>query len=573
VSTREHPFDTYPTATRRFTRLGGRGDCDARRDHASLHAVFALDDPLAPPSPVAARRFWRIALGWWLLDALARGALAWLVPLLPDEMYYWEWTRRLEGGYYDHPPGIALLLSLGVQLAGDTALGVRLGPWLAGGVAHGALIALAAELGGPRAAARAGLLMFVLPLATLGLVLATPDAPMLAALALGALFLAKALGATPRTWSSLGWWTLTGAAAGAATVSKYSGVLFPVAVTVACLLHPALRRRLREPGPWVAALVAAGLFAPVIVWNWFYEWVSFRFQLSHGFTAARGSPLTRELELLGGQLGLASPILFVLFAMAVWVALEQGWQVRKRLAPNDPLARRFALGVVAALPLLLFAVSAWRRNVEPNWPAPIYPAALALLAATSARWAFGRWYRAGVALAAVLLLVVGVQAWRPVLPLAPRRDPIARAHGWPALASAVHTARRNPFLDGSVDVWVAANRYQDAAALAFHLPDQPTVFALNLSSRRNQYDLWETAHDRVRPGDGLVVAFDATPHGDSLAHVVGGWFREHTLADSVALRRPGTTRDDGIVTWRRVWVYRIAVDIPPLGMMTWTEAP
>jgi 4-amino-4-deoxy-L-arabinose transferase-like glycosyltransferase len=505
-------------------------------------------------------------VAWWLVGAAVRALLAWLVPLLADEAYYWEWTRRLEGGYFDHPPGIALLIAAGVRVAGDTVLAVRLGPWLAGGVAHAALIALAAHLGGPRAGARAALLVFVLPLATLGLVLATPDAPMLASLALGALFLAKALSSPVRSLSSFVWWVLTGAAAGGAMLAKYSGVLFPVAVTVACLLHPALRKRFLEPGPWVATLVAAVVFAPVVIWNWFYEWVSFRFQLSHGFSPARGSPLTRELELLGGQLGLASPILFVLFMAAVLLALREGWEVRKRLAPTDVLARRFALGIVALVPLALFAVSAWRRSVEANWPAPIYPAAVALLAATSARWAFGRWYRAGVVLAGVLLLIVGVQAWKPVLPLAPRRDPVARAHGWDALAATVHAARRDPFLDGSVDVWVAANRYQDAAQLAFHLPDQPTVFALNLASRRNQYDLWDTAHDRVRPGDGLVVAFDADAKGDSLAGVVGTWFRDFRLADSVSL-----TREGGVVATRRVWLYRIAVDIPPLGQALWSE--
>jgi len=252
--------------------------------------------------------------------------------------------------------------------------------------------------------------------------------------------------------------------------------------------------------------------------------------------------------------------LFVLCMGAVAAALHRGWEVRKRLSPTDVLTRRFALGVVSLLPLLLFAVSAWRRSVEANWPAPIYPAALVLLASSGARWAHGRWYRTGVVLASVLLVVVAVQAWYPVLPLAPRRDPIARAYGWDTAADVVQTARRDPFLDGSVDIWVAANRYQDAAALAFHLPDQPTVFALNLASRRNQYDLWDTAYDRVRPGDGLVAMFDADPRGDSLARVVGGWFRDHRMADSVSLRREG-----GEVARRRVWVYRIAVDIPPLG--------
>lgn len=501
---------------------------------------------------------------WWLAGAVARALLAALVPLLPDETYYWEWTRRLEAGYFDHPPGIALLLTAGVRLFGDTLAGVRAGPWLMGGIAHAAIIALAGQLGGPRAAARAGLLMFVIPLATLGFVLATPDAPFLASLALACLALTLALSSPLRSLASLVWWTLTGAALGAAMLSKYTAALMPLAVTVAFLVHPALRKRFAEPGPYVATLVAGLLFAPVVVWNWFYEWVSFAFQLSHGFSPARGSPLARELELIGGQLGLASPILFVLLMMAVLVSARDAWQVRKRLAANDILVRRFALAMIAIVPLGVFAISAWRRSVEANWPALIYPAAIALLAATSARWAHGRWYRAGVLLAGLLLVVVSLQAWKPLLPLAPRRDPIARAHGWETLAAATHSARRDPFLDGSVDVWVAANRYQDASELAFHLPDQPTVFALNLASRRNQYDLWDTAHDRVRPGDGLVAVFEADAKGDSLAAEVGTWFRDFRLSATVDL-----TREGGVVTQRRIWVYRIAVDIPPLGRMTW----
>jgi len=426
------------------------------------------------------------------------------------------------------------------------------------------VIAMSAHLGGPRAGARAALMMFVVPLATLGFVLATPDAPFLAALSVAALFLLYALASPLRSIASRVWWALTGAAVGVAMLSKYTAVLMPGAVALACLLHPALRKRFAEPGPYVATVVAGLLFAPVVVWNWFYDWVSFRFQLSHGFSPARGSPIGRELELVGGQLGLASPILFVLLMGAAYLALRDGWEVRKRLAATDVLARRFALAVMVVVPLALFAVSAWRRSVEANWPAPIYPAAVALLAAGTARWAHGRWYRAGVALAGVLLVVVSLQAWRPLLPIEPRRDPIGRAHGWETLAVAAHSARRDPFLDGSVDVWVAANRYQDASELAFHLPDQPTVFALNLASRRNQYDLWETAHDKVRPGDGLVAVFEANAKGDSLAAVVGTWFRDHRMGETIDLKR-GT----GVVTQRRIWLYRVAVDIPPLGSETW----
>ncbi len=504
---------------------------------------------------------------WIAVGMVVRALLSGLVPLLPDEAYYWEWSRRLEAGYFDHPPGIALLIAAGTAIGGNTTLGVRLGAWVLGTIAHVALVLLAGRLGGRWAAARASALTLVLPLATLGLVLATPDAPMLASLAVAAWCTVSALQSPPRSWRALMWWGGAGVAAGGAMVSKYTGVVFPVAVLAAFVAHPVLRRRFREPGPYVAVFLATMVFAPVLVWNWFYEWISFRFQFSHGFSPARGHPVLRELELLGGQLGLATPVLFVLLMIAVWSALRGARRERAAgagspatLSFNDAAQDggvRFLLAVSTVVPVLLFTVSAWRRSVEANWPAPIYVGAIALLAASRAAWSTGRWYRGGVGFAALLLVLVAVQAWRPVLPLTPRKDPIARAHGWPALADVAHRAQRDPFLDGTVDVWVAANRYQDAAQLAFHLPQQPTVFALNLASRRNQYDLWETAYDRVRPGDGLVAVFDADAKGDSLAAVVSTWFRDHKLFADVPLMRR-----EGVVTAKRVWVYRLAVDVP-----------
>ncbi len=501
----------------------------------------------------------------WIAGAFAlRTALSAAVPLLPDETYYWEWTRRLESGYFDHPPGIVLLITLGVSLFDNTKFGVRAGPAIAALVTHAAAVAAAWLLAGrgrtgAAAAVRAAALMTLLPIATLGLVLATPDAALFATSMMALLGVERALASRVRSWASLGWWLLAGIGLGSALLAKYTAILLPMALVIACLLHPALRKRFLEPGPWLASAIALLLFTPVVLWNALSDWVSFRFQLGHGFGASpRGNPLSRELELVGGQVGLASPILFGLLAVAVYLALRDGWRARAASAPTDVAVRRFALAVISVVPLGFFAISAWRRSVEANWPALIYPGAVLLLATTTSLWARARAWRAGLALACFLLLVVAAQAWRPILPLKPRKDPIARAHGWETLAAAVDSARKDPFLEGSVDRWVAADRYQDASELAFHLVDQPTVFALNLGGRPNQYDIWPTAYEEVRPGDGLVVAFDTGTHGDSLAAVVGSWFAESRRGSVVSLKR-----GDGEVTQRQLWLYRTARNVPP----------
>ena len=47
-------------------------------------------------------------------------------PITFDEAYYWMWSKHLAGGYYDHPPMVAVVIRLGTLIAGDTELGVRL---------------------------------------------------------------------------------------------------------------------------------------------------------------------------------------------------------------------------------------------------------------------------------------------------------------------------------------------------------------------------------------------------------------------------------------------------------------
>ncbi len=542
--------------------LGSVSPCSAVNPDPSVPRTAAIGGNSDCPADIAST--WRFALAWLVGAAVLRAALSALVPLLPDETYYWTWTRRLEAGYFDHPPGIALLIAFGVRLAGDTVSGVRAGPAVAAFVTSVSGTVAACLLAGrgrdgATAALRAAVLYATIPLITLGSVLATPDAALFATAVPALLGVERALASPVRSWRAFGWWTAAGLALGAAFVSKYTAVLLPAGLVVACLVHPALRSRFREAGPWWASLLALVVFSPVVVWNYFNEWISFRFQLGHGFSAAaKGSVLTRELELLGGQIGLASPVLFCLMALAIWTALRDGWNARRTLQPVDLATRRFAIAVIAVIPMCFFAVSASRRSVEANWPALIYPAAILLLSTETRSYALGRWWRGGIALAAVLIGVVAVQAWRPVLPLPPRRDPMARAHGWTTLSEAVENARRDSFLEGTVDRWIAANRYQDASELTFHLSDHPVVFSLNIDARPNQYDLWETAFDKVHPGDGMVAVFDDDAVGDSVGVRVARWFKESRRGNAVVLKR-----GDGTVAQRRVWLYRIATDVPP----------
>ena len=122
----------------------------------------------------------RLAAAALAAVTLLRLAMAAVVPLSPDEAYYWVWSHALAPGYPDHPPMVALWIRAGTALAGQGALGVRLlGPFSA--ALGSVLLADAAErlLPGRRAGIVAAALLNATLLFGVGAVVMTPDTPLL----------------------------------------------------------------------------------------------------------------------------------------------------------------------------------------------------------------------------------------------------------------------------------------------------------------------------------------------------------------------------------------------------------
>src|SRR6516164_7921452 len=111
--------------------------------------------------------------------ALRLVAAVW-TPLTFDEAYYWIWSKHLAGGYYDHPPMVALVIRAGTLIAGDTELGVRLvSILLALPMSYAVFRSAALLFGGLRVAATATILLNATLMVSVGTTLITPDSPLL----------------------------------------------------------------------------------------------------------------------------------------------------------------------------------------------------------------------------------------------------------------------------------------------------------------------------------------------------------------------------------------------------------
>ncbi len=490
---------------------------------------------------------WYAAVGVIAFATLLRVIVGARLPLVPDETYYWEWSRHLSLGYFDHPPIIAWLIRIGTEMFGINSIGVRILPIVCGGVAALAIAATGRRVAGAHTAAEAAIIISAMPLAAAGLVLATSDAPLLAAVATALLFLVKAIQSERRSRESLRAWCIAGVALGLAFWSKYTSILLPVGVLIAFASHRSLWPRFAEWGPYAACAIATVIFLPVLIWNAQHHWISFAYQIEHGLGSSAGASFKsillaawrHEGDLLAGQAGLATPILFVLIVVAVAKSL------RPALGPE-----RWLLAIVSMLYFVFFVYSALKKRVEPNWPAPAYIGGVVLCAAY--RWSekAKRWRAAGIALGGVLSLAVYLHAFEPVFPIPPAKDPVGRAFGWGTLATAAERAAAAPRGRGHPNAvaWISADRYQDASEIAYHSPGHIETFSLNLGGRPNQYDLWPGFAARAKPGDRLVVAVDETqaPHGAIVA--LNPYFESILRGELVELKR-----GDALIAVRRLY--------------------
>src|ERR1700729_2127770 len=232
-------------------------------------------------------------------------------PLTFDEAYYWMWSKHLAGGYYDHPPGVALVIRLGTMIAGDTELGVRLvSILLALPMSYAVYRAAAILFGGRRVAATATILLNVTLMAAVGTLIVTPDSPLLVASSFIVLCLAKVL-ETGRG----AWWLAVGIAVGAALLSKYTALFFGPAILIWLLAVPKLRRWLISPWLYLGGLVSLLMFTPVILWNADHQWVSFIKQL--GRSRIEDFRPAFIAELIPTQIAFATPLVFILGAMGL----------------------------------------------------------------------------------------------------------------------------------------------------------------------------------------------------------------------------------------------------------------
>jgi dolichol-phosphate mannosyltransferase len=348
--------------------------------------VIAADHPKSSSRAARKAASLRVLLILVGITFLLRFLALRVVPLMPEEAYYWMYSQHPSLSYFDHPPMVAWVISAGTRIFDDTQFGVRICNNLIATASIGLMYWYARIWTGRRIAFASALSLAILPFYFLIGFIAMMDSQLVF------FWLLCLTGASLALRRDLWWgWYMAGLGFGGAMLSKYTGVFAAPGVLLAIILYPPWRRHLRSPHAYLGALLGACLFLPVIYWNAQHGWASFRFQFldrseMHPLWSWR-SPLS-ALNFFGLQLAVVTPV-FAIAAASFFTG-----PARLRRALHRPM---LVFVFCAALPML--AAMAWKSvtyDVHIDWTAPAYLSLFPLVCGRSMsflRWSLARRFR------------------------------------------------------------------------------------------------------------------------------------------------------------------------------------
>lgn len=381
-----------------------------------------------------------------------------LVPLVPEEAYYWMYSQHPSLSYFDHPPMVAWVIGAGTWLFGNNELGVRIAGNLLMIGASGLLYVFGRMWFGRSAGLLAAIMLHVLPVYYGIGFIATMDSSLMFFWMLGMVGVSIALRQN-RSWG----WYLAGAAMGAAMLSKYTGVLIGAGAVLAVVIHPPWRKHLRSVHPYLASLIGIAVFSPVIIWNARNDWASFRFQFVDRWEEARFSFGFVGAFLLN-QLAVATPVLLAGMVMLM-IRVCRGRRM---------LRGRWLISLCFALPLLaVMAQKSFKHEIHINWTAPVYaslmPAMAKLLLMHLRSRRIGADWRGSVRWTAGICAGVNVGLMLFLLVVQPRIYLMSAFGPWRDLAAVIERYEEQIETEtGREPLVVASGKYRLASVMAFY---------------------------------------------------------------------------------------------------------
>ena len=311
---------------------------------------------------------------WWLIaiSFIVRSIFACITELNNDEVYYWTYAKKLQWNYFDHPPGIAVLLKIfTVDLHFQQEFFLRLGPIVCAAISTWMIFLIGKKIKNEFTGTIAAVLFTASPYCSIiaGL-LVIPDAPQLVFWLASILLMLKIIDPHIRRKKLQQRFVLLGLTIGCCILCKIHGVFLWFGFLSYLVFYH--RKLLRNSFLFYSFFISAIVVSPVVFWNLSNNFISYRYHSGRVSFFSNIQPDSFFRELLG-EAAYNNPIIFVILILAVWAI------AKKQLFMPLPSQRLLLLLSLPMIALVLF-MSVFNDTL-PHWTGPAYTTLIPLVAA------------------------------------------------------------------------------------------------------------------------------------------------------------------------------------------------
>jgi len=336
-----------------------------------------------------------------VIASFARLVAAGLLELGNDEVYYYTYALRFQMNYFDHPPGVALLIKLfTLNLHLPQEFFLRLGAVV--GAAVGTVLSY--SIGKKIRSKRAGWFAAILYNTSIySCIIAgtfiLPDSPQVVFWLASIWLLLKLTESTSGKPSFL-YWLLFGVMAGLCIMCKVHGGFLWIGLGLYILLYQ--RQMLLQPGLYIAAIITALIISPIYFWNAANNFITWRYHSERVEVHQFSLDTDGFIQTVLGQLFYNNPVNVVLILVATWAYRQRSFISKEK----------YRLLCWCSWPIILFTtlVSLFRTAL-PHWSGPGFVTLLFVAAAYADDKSWGvtaksikRYLKAAVVLISVVLI-------------------------------------------------------------------------------------------------------------------------------------------------------------------------
>lgn len=414
------------------------------------------------------------------------------IPLMgpmPQDAYYYFYSKHPALSYFDHPPAIAYLLRLFTAIFGRHVFALKLADSVVTLFSLIAFYKLGKCFLSRDKAQRALLLFFSTFMVTVLSLVSTPDTPLILFWTLSLISLYYAVFLEKNIY-----WVWSGILMGFAFDSKYTALLLSMGLVCFLIVSKAHRKKLLSPWLWLSLLLFVITISPVIIWNVQNGFASFKFQSSTHLQTedTHHFDINNFLGVIGHQSAIMLPVLFLSFFWILFKLIKK-YKI-KILSIDDKQLFLLSFFIPAFAGFLAISFLFW---VKLNWMMPAYISGIILVSIYLSK----KWIKAQVIISAILHLLVSAEVLFYPIPV--RSDDTWA--GWKELSQQVEvleTSHPGSFI-------FSADDYKTSAMLNFYLGKM--VYGRNvIGEPALQFDYIGTDLKTLAGKDALFI--DSDPH-------------------------------------------------------------